>query len=268
MTSRMARRLLGGFTMALALTAAACGGKSSNVAPTPDPNSVDARAALVDSLWAKAESAFRRGSYEDVLVALERVNLEMVPNDPRRVRMHFMSGEAMLAQGSQLQAAREFRKVSDETPSDPLAPEALLRAADAFAELWKRPQLDPTYGQTALATYQEVTNRFPGTSASRRATKRVTELQDRFALKEYEAGKYYMRLKAYDSAILYFRDVVATYPRSTVAPKALVDLVKAYYKLGYVEDVQETCGYIRRFHANAPGVAEVCPSAATEPGAS
>ena len=43
---------------------------------------------------------------------------------------------------------------------------------------------------------------------------------------------------------------------------ALVKLVQAYKTLGYREDVQETCGYIRRFHPRTPGAKEVCP---TEP---
>jgi hypothetical protein len=43
-------------------------------------------------------------------------------------------------------------------------------------------------------------------------------------------------------------------------PQALVKLVEAYKALGYREDVQETCGYIRRFHPRAPEVGEVCPS--------
>ena len=64
---------------------------------------------------------------------------------------------------------------------------------------------------------------------------------------------YYFRLKAYDSAILYLKDLVATYPKTAVAPDALVKLVQAYKTLGYREDVQETCGYIRRFHPKAPG---------------
>jgi len=52
---------------------------------------------------------------------------------------------------------------------------------------------------------------------------------------------------------------VATYPRADIAPEALIKLVQAYSRLGYREDVQETCGYIRRFHPRAPGTAEVCP---------
>jgi outer membrane protein assembly factor BamD len=109
-----------------------------------------------------------------------------------------------------------------------------------------------------------VLNRFPGTPAATLATARAQELQDQFAQKDYKAGMYYVRMKAYDSAILYFRDVVATYPRSTAAPLALIQLVKAYRSLGYLEDVQETCGYIRRFHAGTAGVVEVCPPLAAD----
>ena len=248
--------------LALACLLAACGGKSKppTLAAEPGSEAGSSTAAHVDSTWALAERRFRRGDWEKTITALERANLEMLPTDPRRSRLHFLMAESMFQQGDHLQAAREFRRVSDDTPGDPMAPDALLRAGDAFAALWRRPELDPTYGQTAMSTYTEVSNRFPGTTAARQAQQRLTQLQDQFAYKQYRAGRYYMHLKAYDSAILYFRDVVATYPRSPSAPRALVDLVKAYYKLGYVEDVKETCGYIRRFHANAKGVAEVCPS--------
>jgi outer membrane protein assembly factor BamD len=131
-----------------------------------------------------------------------------------------------------------------------------------YADLWRRPELDPSYGQTALATYQELLNRYPGTTAAKRAQQRINDLQERFAYKEYKAALYYMRLKAYDSAILYLKDLVATYPRSAVAPDALLHLVQAYRTLGYKEDVQETCGYIRRFHSAAPGVGKACPEGA------
>lgn len=243
------------------LWTAACGKSAPTAAPTPASATGGGgnRPEVVDSIWAVAEKDFRTGHWEDVQLAMERVNLEMAPADPRRPRMHFLTGESMYAQGDYLQSAREFRRVSDESSSNPLAPDALLRAADSFAALWRRPELDPTYGQTALATYTEVTTRFPGTPAAKLAQRRSQELTDQFARKEYQTGRHYMKLKAYDSAILYFRDVVATYPRSSVAPSALAALVKAYYKLGYLEDVQETCGYIRRFHPNAPEVAGVCP---------
>jgi outer membrane protein assembly factor BamD len=241
----------------------ACGGGSTpppRAAPTPVSRVAEtASAAEVNEVWEQAVKAVRHGKWAEALKHLDRVLLEFPPGDPRVTQAHMWEGEAQLATGNNLQAAREFRKASDDTPNDPLAPDALLRVGDAYADLWRRPELDPSYGQTALATYQELINRYPGTPAAKRAEERIKDLQERFAYKEYKAALYYMRLKAYDSAILYLKDLVATYPRSAIAPDALLRLVQAYRTLGYKEDVQETCGYIRRFHASAPGVGKACP---------
>jgi outer membrane protein assembly factor BamD len=249
----------------LVLGVAACGGSAREPRATPTPVSrvsETASSGEIDTLWAKAQAAVRRGKWADALKHLDRVLLEFPPGDPRATQAHMFEGEAQFALGSHLQAAREFRKASDDTPNDPLAPEALLRVGDVYADLWRRPELDPSYGQTSLATYQELLNRYPGTTAAKRAQERIDDLQERFAVKEYKAALYYMRLKAFDSAILYLKDLVATYPRSSVAPDALIHLVQAYRTLGYKEDVQETCGYIRRFHAKAPGVVKACPDSA------
>lgn len=234
-----------------------------HAAPTPVSRVAEtASAAEIDKVWQQAMTAVRRGKWADVLKHLDRALLEFPPGDSRVTQAHLWEGEAQFALGNNLQAAREFRKASDDTPNDPLAPEALLRVGDAYADLWRRPELDPSYGQTALATYQELLNRYPASSAAKRAQERINDLQERFAYKEYKAALYYMRLKAFDSAILYLKDVVATYPRSAVAPDALIRLVQAYRTLGYKEDVQETCGYIRRFHSSAPGVGKACPEGA------
>jgi hypothetical protein len=36
--------------------------------------------------------------------------------------------------------------------------------------------------------------------------------------------------------------------------------VEAYQRLGYQEDVRETCGYLRRFHPNALRGSSRCPA--------
>jgi outer membrane assembly lipoprotein YfiO len=252
----------------LVVLVAACGGgrPEPNPAVSPSPGTrpnESASPATIDSLWSQAEAAVRQGKWADAEKLTERVQLELPPGDPRIPQAHYWLGEAYYARGRHLEAAREFRKASDETPNHPLAPEALLRVGDVYADLWRRPELDPTYGQTALATYQELLNRYPSSSAAKRAQLRIAELNERFAYKTYRAAVFYYRFKAFDSAILYLKDVIANYPKSAVVPDALVKLVQAYRTLGYREDVQETCDYIRRFHPKAPGAQEVCPTAPT-----
>ena len=162
--------------------------------------------------------------------------------DPRIGRLNFYKGEIELALGNELDAVRQFRRLSDEAPDDSLAPDALLRAADAYAALWKRPELDPTYGQTALGVYQEVQSRYPNATAAKRAEAKVRELSDQFARKEYSSALFYFKFKAYDSAILILRALVLQYPRATVVPEALEKLVLAYKALGYEEDIKVTVG--------------------------
>jgi outer membrane protein assembly factor BamD len=245
--------------------AAACGhgGNKDKGALGPTPVQQAASAEEIDSLWRQAMFAFRHGKWGDATKLFEQIQLQLPPGDPRIGQTHFYLGEVQYARGENLDAVRQFRRVSDETPNDPLAPEALGRAGDAYADLWKRPELDPTYGQTALATYQELINRYPGTPAAQKAQLHVRDLEENFAIKQYKAALYYIRYKAYDSARLYLRDLAATYPRASVTPVALIKLVEINQKLGYKEDVRETCGYLLRFHPKAEGVSQICPSQPT-----
>ena len=149
------------------------------------------------------------------------------------------------ARGRQLEAAREFRKASDETPNDPIAPEALLRVGDVYADLWRRPELDPTYGQTALSTYQELLNRYPG--AARQSGDNCGSRSSTSGLpQEFKAGMYYFRPEGLRLRHPVSQGLVATYPKSAVAFQRLwSSWFGRIGALGYREDVQETCEYIR-----------------------
>ncbi len=155
-------RVLSYCVVLLVAVTAACGGKGGSSTPAP-VSSGTASAASIDSMWVRADDLYAREKWDDAAVAYERVQLEMRSGDPRIPRARFQLAEVRLRQKSNLQAVREFRRVSDDFSGDSLAPVALVRAGDAYAALWRRPELDPTYGTVALATYQEVVSRFPGT---------------------------------------------------------------------------------------------------------
>jgi outer membrane protein assembly factor BamD len=134
----------------------------------------------------------------------------------------------------------------------------LLRSGDAYLRQWRRAELDPANGETALAVYQELAGRYPDSDAARLGALRIQEIQDRFALKEYQAGVFYLRRGAFDSAILYFRGLIAQYPTAAVVPQAFVSLVRAYSAIGYVEERDETCAHLRQYYGARADVREVC----------
>jgi outer membrane assembly lipoprotein YfiO len=242
---------------------AACGAVKGGTKPKTVPEPVLATSPrAVDSLWRVGVRLFNHGKWGPAAELLTRLGTIMPPTDPRLARLHFFQGEIEFAQGSELDAVRQFRRIADETPDDSLAPDALLRAGDAYMRLWKRPELDPTYGQTALSVYQEVGTRYPGTTAGKRAEVRVRELGERFALKEFRNAVFYYKFKAYDSAVLVLRSLIAQYPRAPIVPDALELLVQSYKTLGYQEDIKETCDYIGKFFPSEKDLARMCPKAA------
>ena len=213
----------------------------------------------VDKLWTRAMAQFRHGRWSKAATLFERVTLEFPPGDTLATEARFRLAECYFGQKNQLQAAREFRRVSDDTPNAPLAPEALLRAGDAYADLWRRPELDATYGQTALATYQELLNRYPDAPAAARARMRTRSWRSSSPGRNSRRPSTTTGSRPTTRRFIYLKDIAATYPRASVTPQALLKLVDAYRALGYAEDVRETCGYIRRFHPTTPGLDGSCP---------
>ncbi|MSR05585.1 MAG: outer membrane protein assembly factor BamD [Gemmatimonadetes bacterium] len=211
-----------------------------------------------ESLMEASKTEFRHGHFLHAQAGFQRVNFEVSATDSVGAVSRYLLAECDFGIGNYLEASRGFRRVADDYPDHPLAPDALLRAGDALTALWGRPELDPTYGEEALAAYRELAARYPEGRATERSRLKLSALSNRFAEKEYRAGIFYFRLKAYDSAIIYFRSVAAQWGETPAAPNALMMLVRTYQKLEYKEETQETCAHLRQYYANAKGLNQVC----------
>lgn len=256
---RVVKQLL---LLGIASLPAACVGGGSVSSPTPDrgdPRGAPLTVEVVDSLYQRAEALFRQGKWTKAQQIFNRVGPTFSGADPRMLRHRFYLAEISYAQGDYLQAARDFRRIADDNPEHPLAAPALYRTGEAYAELWRKPQLDATFGQTAMLVLAEVSTQYPGTLSASRAQRRFLELQGWYAFKEYQAANFYMRYKAYDSALLVLRELVAKYPQAAITPTALLKIIEAYEKLGYVEDREETCEYVWQYYPGVSELAKACP---------
>ena len=234
-----------------ALLVAGCGGQRFRVRDYVTP----------ETLMEASRREFRQGHFAAAKLGFQRVTFEVPSNDPLSGEARYFLAETDFATGDFEQAARGFRRVADDYENHPLAADALLRAGDASVARWTRSELDPTAGDEATVSYQELATRYPDSRAAERARLRLGGLTSRFAEKQYRAGLFYFRLKAYDSAIIYFRAVVAEYGSSAWAPRALVKLVESYRKIDYKEEVSETCAHLRQYYPQAEGLGRVCPPA-------
>ena len=211
-----------------------------------------------ESLYDASVAAYERGDCGMAQQGFQRLIFELPPRDARQANVRFFLAECQMKQHLELEAAQQFRRVSDDYPRHELAPPALLRAGDAFATLWKNPELDPTYGETALATYSELLGRYPNSQAADSGRVRIQGMNEMFAEKGYKSGVFYLRLRAFDSAIIYFKDVVARYPRTEHAGKSVVKLIEAYARIGYEEEKTEMCLYRQQYYPETDGADKWC----------
>jgi len=201
---------------------------------------------------------FRQGRFDHAQAGFQKLTFDLTARDSLFALSRFYLAETYFGLHDFVTASREFRRVADEAPESPLAPTALLRAGDSYAELWRKPALDPTNGQTALATWQELQGRYPDSEAAAISFVRVRALNDLFAQKAFESAEFYFRRGGYDSAILYFRDLISTYPNSALVPQSFIYLVRSYRAIGYREELQETCDHLVQYYPSRRDVREAC----------
>jgi outer membrane protein assembly factor BamD len=215
-----------------------------------------------ESLYAAGMREYQRKHWGNAILALEKLTTDLPARDSLLPRSFWYLGSAHEHQREHLLAAQAFTRLFESFPDDTLADDAALESARSYRRLWRKPLLDATYGETALATYNTLLGLYGETSPLAEVAKReIAELDQWFATKNYEAGRFYFRQKAYDSAILYFKYVLERWPNVPRARDALLRLAQSYQAIRYREDFNETCAKLRQSYPGDVEVAKVCGTA-------
>ncbi len=239
--SAVARSIL----LAVALSACAGGFKLSNY-PTSD------------LLFQAAMREYNARKWQNAVTAFEKLTLDLPARDTLLPLAHYYLAKSHVGRREYLLAAQSFNRLAESFATDTLADDAKFEAARSYQRLWRAPPLDPQYGELAMATYQELIALYPDSPLKTDAERQVKALNEMFATKDYETGLHYFRRKAYDSAIIYFKDVVRLYPESQRARHAYLRLAESYQIIRYREDKNEVCTTLHERYPRDRDVLDVC----------
>ena len=226
-----------------------------------------ARYQTNESLFAASLEEFQRGRWDNAISGFERLTLQLPARDTLLPRAHWYLGVAHQRRGEDLLAAQSFVRLVESFPADTLADDALYEAAHAYQNIWRKPELDSQYGETALTTYQTLLSAFPDSPRRADAEREIAQLQEWMARKDYDTGAYYDRRGAYDSAIIYFQDVVEKYPDTPTARLSSLRLLDVYRRLNYREEADEVCTKLRAKYPSDAEVREACGAGPSVPAA-
>jgi outer membrane assembly lipoprotein YfiO len=235
--------------LAVLTTATGCG-RPLDLAQYPTPV----------SLYEAGMAKYRDGKWTDAATAFERLTLDLPTRDSLLPLAHWYLAQTRLQNDERLLAAQSFLRLAEQLPDDSLADDAIYQAGRAYSGLWRRPELDPQYGLLAETQFRLLLALYPDSRFADSAQAGLRRLDDRMAKKDYDIGMHYVRRKAYDSAIIFLKDVVRDHPDSDVARQAMLRLVEVYLlpALNYREDAAEVCAALRAAYPTHPEVLATC----------
>lgn len=219
-----------------------------------------------EALYAAAKKEYDARHWSNAMLAFERLTTELSPRDPRISTAYYYLGKAQEKHGDNLLAAKSFSRIYELLPQDTLADDALLASGIAYQNMWRKPELDAEYGGDAITQFQTLQSAYPDSPLAAKADRQLKKLDEWFATKDFETGRHYMKRKAYDSAIIYFKDVIRLHPNAAKTREAYIRLHEAYLKINYKEDARDLCNDMRKAYPADPEVRETCgPAPATAP---
>lgn len=219
-----------------------------------------ARFPSTDELYQASVQQFELKRWANAIRGFEKLTTDLPPRDARLPIAYHYLARAQAQLGDHLIAAQTFSRLSANFPDDTLADDALRLGAREYQSLWRKPGLDAEYGQSAMTLYQTLLAVYPSSPLVPDAQAGVARLEQMFATKDYDTGYHYVKRGAYDSAIIYFKDVIRKYPNAPKAREAYLRLLESYREINYREEAREICETMRQAYPADSEVSRACPA--------
>jgi outer membrane protein assembly factor BamD len=210
------------------------------------------------SLYDAGLEQMRLGKWDNAIAALDQATILLGPRDSLLPKAHYALAQALTKQKHFLLAATSYKRIVDDFPDDSLADDAVIGMGDSYSSAWRGPGYDRAHATDALQAYQLLPRLFPSSPLVKRAHDGEAHINELLGRADYETGIFYVKRSAYDSALIYFKDVVTLYPGTPAARDALLKMIEIYRKLHYVADASDACRALRSSYSAGVDVVNAC----------
>lgn len=120
-----------------------------------------------------------------------------------------------------INAALAFKKIIENYPKSPLVDDAKYQIAVCAAASTTGPEYNEEDTDKAIKEFRDFVKRYPDSEMEREARNFLGKLEDQKAQNQFNIAQFYERQGNRDSAIIYYEEILADYPQSVWAVRAL-----------------------------------------------
>lgn len=221
----------------LVLVSAGCSSSGSDIT-TDDP----------EKAYKQAKRNYDRAEYTDAIEDFSFLKIKF-PGTSISDRVQYYLAESYYGQKEYLLAAFEFENFLKSYPLSELVGEARYKLALSYYQLSPKYALDQQFTKYAVVELESFIEQFPTNAHVPDAEKKLAEMKDKLAFKDFKSGELYMKLENYKSAALYFHSVTENYIESEWADDAMVGEIEALMNLNKKDEARTV---IERFYKLFP----------------
>lgn len=201
-----------------------------------------------DKAFSIAKRNFDNGDYTDAIADFSFLKLKF-PGTSISDKVQFYLAESYYNQGEFLLAAYEYESFLKNYPLGGLVPEAKYKLGLSYYQLSPKYAVDQQFTKYAIVELESFIELFPSDSHIPDAEKKLNELKNKLAYKDYKSGELYMKLENYKSAAMYFHNVTENYIESEWADDAMLGEIEA---LNNINKKDEAKALIEKFYKLFP----------------
>ena len=195
--------------------------------------------------------------WDNATKAFERLTTELSPRDPRISTAYYYLAKSQEKKGDDLLAAKSYSRFTSCCRRTAWPTISSMRLALRISTCGKTRARRGVRSGCADAV-SDAAVAVPDSPSLPRADTAAGEARRMVRNKDYSTGYHYLKRKAYDSAIIYFKDVIKLHPNANKTREAYLRLHEAYKAINYKEDMRDTCDAARKAYPNDREVRDVC----------
>lgn len=199
---------------------------------------------------------YESGKYHDAVRGF-RDHLLREPLHPTADSSRLLLAESYLATDQELLAANEFRQLATSRPNSPLADDAQLGVCRSFWTVSPDLPRDQEFTEKAIEECTRLMEFFPRSPLVGEARDLVAQARQKMAAKELRVGRYYFDRGFYESAIIYFENVLQTYPEAEVTAETLSVLYDSYSRVGFRAEADLVRQRLMELYPDSPEAQEM-----------
>ena len=167
-----------------------------------------------------ATKLYNNKDYEDALKEYQAILLQF-PGSTVIDSAQYYLAMTRYKRNEYILAAYEFSRLIKNMPSSKYVPDAQFMLADCYFLLSPNYALDQKYTKKSIQEFQAFIDFFPTDPKVPEAEKKIAELNDKLAHKEYHNAYIYEKLEDYKAALIYYNLVLDNYHDTKYAPLAM-----------------------------------------------